>query len=303
MEIHQRIHTIDLKFTNSPGIIAAYLIPYDDKAILIECGPGSTLTNLKTGLQTSGYSIYNITDVFLTHIHLDHAGAAGWFARHGAKIHVHAVGAPHLIDPTKLLLSASRIYGDQMEPLWGKFLPVPASQISILCDGDTVVIGGLQIKAIETPGHAEHHLVYIFDDTIFTGDIGGVRISRHDHIKLPMPPPEFHLEKWQESIRRLKTLNVQNAALTHFGIFPDAMKHFDHVDSALAEIGFWINQNLPRNPPPEDIHRLFVLMEDERSEQFGLDTTARQLYDLANPTSMSANGIQRYWKKYREANY
>src|SRR4030042_4609731 len=128
---HGTVVTIDLKFMGRANAIAAYLIPHRRGAVLVECGPGSTTTALEVGLSENGFHAEDITDVLLTHIHLDHAGAAGWLARRGARIHVHSAGAPHLLDPEKLLSSAKRIYGDMMDRLWGDFLPVQAGQLNV----------------------------------------------------------------------------------------------------------------------------------------------------------------------------
>ena len=146
------LHTIDLNFKDKPGAIAAYLLPHEQGGVLIETGPASTLPALVTGIQSHGLTVEDITDVFVTHIHLDHAGASGWLARQGAHIHVHPQGAPHLVDPEKLLASASRLYGDEMHSLWGDFLPVPEAQIRIPQDGEEIRIDGLRIKPLTPPG-------------------------------------------------------------------------------------------------------------------------------------------------------
>ena len=146
----------------------------------------------------------------LTHIHLDHAGSAGWWARQGAQIYVHPVGAPHLLNPEKLLASATRIYGDQMETLWGEFLPVPQSQLNVANDAEEIVIGNLHFIPINTPGHAEHHYAYLFEDICFTGDVGGVRIPGYPYLRVPMPPPELHMSKWRDSLTRLAKRKIQS---------------------------------------------------------------------------------------------
>ena len=159
--VRSEVFTLDLNFQNRHGTIASFLIPHSRGAILVECGPSSTLPALLQGLSEHGFTARDVTDVLLTHIHLDHAGAAGWFARQGARIHVHPVGAPHLRDPEKLLTSARRIYGDSMDSLWGEFLPVPQDQLSIPLNGGEIEIDGICLRAIDTPGHAEHHFVYL----------------------------------------------------------------------------------------------------------------------------------------------
>src|SRR4030067_192880 len=132
------VHTLDLNFLGVPGTIAAYLIPHRQGVVLIESGPGSTVPALVNSLNSLGYRPADVTDVLLTHIHLDHAGAAGWLAEQGARIFVHPVGAPHLLNPEKLLASARRTSGDMMEPLWGELLPVPEDQLTVISDGEVV---------------------------------------------------------------------------------------------------------------------------------------------------------------------
>ena len=193
------IHTIDLNFLGISKAIASYLIPHDQGIVLIESGPGSTLPGLEKGLAENGFTFADITDVLLTHIHLDHAGAAGWLADQGARIHVHEVGSPHMLNPERLLASAARIYGDMMDHLWGEFLAVPEDKLNILVDGDQIEIEGLVFKAIDTPGHAYHHMAYIFEDICFSGDVGGIRLPGPPFLRLPTPPPEFHIESWRNS--------------------------------------------------------------------------------------------------------
>lgn len=299
------IYTLDLEFRALPGAIAAYLIPHAGGAVLVECGPGSTLPALQRGLEQHGLSFSDITDVLLTHIHLDHAGASGYLSRQGARIHVHKVGAPHLINPEKLLESAGRIYGDLMEPLWGEFLSVPQEQLSVLEDGQEVNVGGHTFRAVDTPGHAYHHFAYIFEDICFSGDIGGIRLARLRYLRLPMPPPEFHLEKWRESLEKLRTEH-RNAAFTriaptHFGIYEDAGWHLDAVAEALDEAQEWIEKVMPGQPDIQDLRRMFTEWTQEVSVQKGLDNHLINVQEAANPSFMSADGIQRYWRKHRLA--
>src|ERR1700690_4335969 len=213
------IITLDLNFQGKSQTIASYLIRHSSGVVLIESGPGSCLEELKARLAAIGLSVCDVTHVFLTHIHLDHAGAAGWLARQGAQIYVHPIGAPHMLNPDKLLASATRIYGDQMENLWGEFLPVPEDKLVIAKDGEEIVIGNLHFVPLDTPGHAEHHFVYIFEDTCFSGDVGGVRIPGYQYLRIPMPPPELHFGKWRESIAIIKKQKFSRIAPTHFGIF------------------------------------------------------------------------------------
>jgi glyoxylase-like metal-dependent hydrolase (beta-lactamase superfamily II) len=299
----QPVYTLDLGFQGSPGTIAAYLIPHDGGAALVECGPGSTIPALRAGLLSHGMSEKDVTDVLLTHIHLDHAGAAGWLARQGARIHVHDIGASHLIDPEKLLSSAQRIYGDAMDSLWGEFLSVPPERLSVLQDGEVVEVGDLCFRALETPGHASHHLAYLFQDICFSGDIGGVRMSGVKHLRLPMPPPEFHLELWRESIFRLQREYQRGAfqriAPTHFGLFDDPVWHLDALKNELEAVESWLMETMSGDPPLDQLTELFVSWAQARSRQQGVESTTVANFETANPSWMSATGLQRYWRKFR----
>ncbi len=293
------IHTIDLSFQGQPLAIAAYMLEHSGGVILVESGPGSTLAALEAGLQSHGYSLRDVTHVLLTHIHLDHAGAAGSLAQQGAQIFVHPVGAPHLIDPSKLIASASRIYGDLMGSLWGEILPVPQAKLTVLNDNDQVEIGNLRFLALDTPGHAEHHLAYQFEDLCFSGDVGAVRIPGYSYLRVPMPPPELHLEKWRASLVRLQAAGFKRIAPTHFGIFEDVEWHLQAALKALDDIEAWLLENRPADPPLEELKKKFVRAMDAQAYAQGLTAEAIEAYRLANPLSMSVDGLARYWKKYR----
>jgi len=301
--MNEKVHTIDLNFMGIPGAIAAYLIPHENGAILVECGPGSTVKALQDGMQTHGFRVTDLTDVFLTHIHLDHAGAAGWLALQGARIHVHPAGAPHLLDPQKLLKSAKRIYGDRMDELWGDFLPVPEGKLSIHQDEDVLNIDGLEICLLDTPGHAKHHYAYIINKTCFTGDVGGVRLNGPAHIRLPMPPPEFHLETWRESLARLQAELASGAfsriAATHFGIYEDPDWHLAAAQQTLNEVEEWILKVMPGDPAIEQLREQYINWAREQTLKAGVSSKTIESYERANPSWMSAYGIQRYWRKHR----
>ena len=294
--------TLDLNFQGLKQAIAAYAIPHSSGLVLVECGPGSTLPALETALAEEGYSPADVTHVLLTHIHLDHAGAAGWLARQGTDVYVHPVGAPHMLNPEKLLSSAGRIYGDRMDMLWGEFLSVPEDKLKVAEDAQDIVIGNLRFLPVNTLGHAEHHYAYIFEDLCLSGDIGGVRIPGFPYMRLPMPPPELHLEKWRESVRRLKQEKFKHIAPTHFGIFDDADWHLNELEKHLDSVASWLEGVMPADPSVEEFRGAFTTWMKEQAAEAGLSERAIETYLLANPLDMSADGLQRYWKKFRMAN-
>jgi glyoxylase-like metal-dependent hydrolase (beta-lactamase superfamily II) len=295
-----KIHTIDLDFLGRKGTIAAYLVPHAVGCILVETGPESTIDTLTTRMKELGFGISDVTDIFLTHIHLDHAGSAGWWARHGATIHVHEVGAPHLINPEKLLASAGRLYGDKMDFLWGEFLPVPEDKLSIMHDHETYAVGGLSVLALDVPGHASHHLAYFIEGACFSGDIGGIRLSPQHYVRLPMPPPDLNLDQWRKSIRRIQQQHPNKIVPTHFGVYSDADWHLQAVLDELDAVENWMERILPYNPAIAAFRQQFADFERTRAIHAGVTSDMVESQQIANPSSMSADGIYRYWKKFRQ---
>jgi len=293
--------TLDLNFQGMAQAIAVFLIRHADGAVLVECGPGSTVEALTAGLAAHGLLPRDVTHVLLTHIHLDHAGAAGWLASQGARIYVHPVGAPHMLNPEKLLRSAKRIYGDEMQSLWGEFVPVPAASLITLVDGEEIRIGGLRFAAIDTPGHAEHHYAYLLEDLCFTGDIGGIRIPGFPYLRIPMPPPELHFEKWRLSLQRLRALKFSRIAPTHFGVFTDADWHLQALEQVIDATVDWLEKVMQRDPDVNELRRRFLEWTNAEGVRQGLTDDVIKAYDLANPLGMSADGLFRYWHKVRNA--
>jgi glyoxylase-like metal-dependent hydrolase (beta-lactamase superfamily II) len=294
-----RIVPIDLIFQGKTEAIASYLIRDGDAVVLVESGPGSTLSALEAGLAKEGLSPRNVTHVLLTHIHLDHAGAAGWLSQQGAEIYIHPVGAPHMINPEKLIASATRIYGDRMNQLWGEFLPVAQTRLKVPKDAEEIVIGRLRFLPVNTPGHADHHFAYIFEDVCFSGDIGGVRIPGFQYLRAPMPPPELHFGKWRESLARLKGLNFKRIAPTHFGMYGDPAWHLQTLDETLSSMESWLERVMAHNPSIEELRQEFTTYMEEESREKNLSMDVIRAYSLSNPVGMSADGLMRYWKKFR----
>lgn len=297
------LHTLDLHFQDRPQTIATYLIPHNDGAALVETGPGSTFPMLQAKLADLGLTPADISEVLLTHIHLDHAGAAGHLAQHGATIYAHRIGVPHLSDPHKLLASAERIYGDEMDRLWGEMHPVPESQLVALEDGDTVSLGEGKAIALDTPGHASHHMSYVIGDVCFTGDVGGVRMPGETYVELPLAPPEIHLDHWRQSLTRLDAAisrhDVSRLAPTHFGIYDDVAAHLDRLAGTIDAAEEWTDETLPDLANDEEALCATVTeWMHTLAATNGVDEAAWQDYELANPSWMAALGLRRYWQKH-----
>jgi len=293
------ITVIDLNFQNKTQAIASYLIRDGDAVVLVESGPGSTLPALTTALAKESLSPRDVTHLLLTHIHLDHAGAAGWLSRQGAEVYVHPNGAPHLLNPEKLIASATRIYADRMQTLWGEFLPVEEKQLKVPKDAEEISIGNMKFIPVNTPGHAEHHFCYLFEDICFSGDVGGVRIPGYAYLRAPMPPPELHFERWHESIARLKKEKFKRIAPTHFGIYDDAEWQLNELERILTATEKWLEEVMPADPSIESLREQFTVWMEDESRKQGLSGDVIRAYTLANPIGMSADGLLRYWKKVK----
>jgi glyoxylase-like metal-dependent hydrolase (beta-lactamase superfamily II) len=291
------IHTIDLDFQGMEHAIASYLVTGPEGPVLIETGPASTIGTLVERLGELGYEPRDVRHVFVTHIHLDHAGAAGWWAQQGANVYVHEVGAPHLIDPSRLLSSAARIYGDQMDMLWGETLPAPKDRVTALSGGEVVRAAGLEITAIDTPGHASHHLVYRLNDVAFTGDAAGVRILRSPLVDIPAVPPEFNREVWFETLTRLRAEGFEALYLTHFGSLEDVTGHLDAVRELIAEASGFVQALMRAGLDRDAIVELYTEWNLERAAAAGVSEENIGQSSLANPMAMSVDGISRYWRK------
>jgi glyoxylase-like metal-dependent hydrolase (beta-lactamase superfamily II) len=292
-----KIHTLDLNFQGLPQTIASYLLEGPDGAVLIETGPGSTLPTLLAQLQAHGYGPTDIQNVLVTHIHLDHAGAAGWWASQGATVYVHHFGARHLIDPGKLMASASRIYGDKMDSLWGEMVPAPAKRVVALYDNDQFEVAGLTGHALETAGHARHHHVFQIGRIGFTGDTAGIRLPGSVFIDLPAPPPEFDREEWLVSLERLRQVDFEQIYPTHFGPVTDVAFHLDKMEYLVNEVTEWIKRQMEAGLSRDQIVTAYENWTRSRGTADGIEADTMRLYEMANPLYMSVDGIMRYWQK------
>lgn len=290
------IHTLDL-LDRAPRVIASFLLETSEGPVVLETGPESRFEVLEAALRQHGYAVQEVRHVFVTHIHLDHAGAAWRFAEHGATVYVHPKGAPHLIDPSKLWASASRIYGEQMEPLWGRMGYVPQAQVRALEDQERVKIGEFTIEALDTPGHASHHHAYRIDSVLIAGDVAGVRIGRGPVLP-PCPPPDIHIETWRQSLARLRGLGLQTLYLTHFGPVSDVQAHLAALEARLLDWADWMRRRLKAGRTREEIVPEFEAHVADELHAAGLSDEEVREYEFADPAWMSVDGLIRYWTKH-----
>lgn len=289
------IRVIDLEF-GRPHIIAAFLLETSLGPVLIETGPESCFDRLEAGLLRFGYRVEDLTAVLLTHIHLDHAGAAWRLAERGATVYVHPAGAPHLYDPGRLWASAARIYGDQMEALWGNARPIDPARVRLLEDQSILAFGDHPIQVLHSPGHASHHVVFHTRGSLFTGDVAGVRIGRGPVVP-PCPPPDIHIETWLTTLNRLQALGSQTLYLTHFGAFSDP-QHLALLGQRLVEWAEWVRQGMARGASREILEPLFTRYVMDQLEASGLSPHEVDEFEKADPAWMSLWGLMRYWEKY-----
>jgi glyoxylase-like metal-dependent hydrolase (beta-lactamase superfamily II) len=296
-----QIQALDLAFQNVPKVTASYLVTGSAGPVLVETGPGSTLPTLKSRLAAAGYGTTDIRHVLVTHIHLDHAGAAGWWAQQGAQVYVHHIGAPHLIDPSRLLASASRIYGDQMQTLWGEMVPAPAERVVPLFDGDLIEVEGLTFTAMETPGHASHHHAYRLGDVAFVGDAAAIHLPELALVDLPAPPPEFNLEIWLATVERLEMESCSIIYPTHFGPLVEWRHHLGLLTDLMKEAAEFVRVRMEKVFERDDIVHDYVSWQRERANESKVDEEAFHRYEVVNPLYMSVDGIMRYWQKKARA--
>lgn len=274
---------IDLLHLGRPHSIGCYLLDTDDGPALFDCGPATTIDALKEGLDAEGLRLADVRHLLLSHIHLDHAGAAGALVREHPELQVHVseIGAPHLVDPSRLERSARRLYGDSFDRLWGELVPVPEANLRIV--GDEV----LGLECFPTPGHASHHVSYLDrDGTLYAGDAAGVRIQPGRYVMPPTPPPEFDLATWQRTVDEIERRQPERLALIHFGVADDPLRHLADLRLELYD---WSEFVLGGASEEE-----FVAYGLAELANAGEDTGT---YDVAMPLWQSYRGLSRWAEK------
>jgi glyoxylase-like metal-dependent hydrolase (beta-lactamase superfamily II) len=293
---------IDLLHLGRPHVIGTYLLLGDQPA-LIDPGPASTLATMETGLAAHGIALADIQTILLTHIHLDHAGATGTLLRRypHLRVYVHTRGAPHLFAPEKLIHSATRLYGDAMQRLWGPILPVPEQAINLLSGGETLRIGGRTLQVYDAPGHASHHVIY-FDahsGAAFVGDTGGVCRPGAAVARPATPPPDIDIEAWQRSLDMLRALNPSALLLTHFG---PAYQPLAYIEDYRATLLHWAEIVRIGLSSGADEAAQIAQLNQVAQASLGPATSAEDatLYEQASSTPLSWHGLARYWRKRAE---
>ncbi len=295
------IHTLDLRFQNTPGIIAAYLIETGKELALVETGPASTLPVLLEQIKARGFAPDAIKHVFVTHVHLDHAGAAGWWAQQGATVYVHPRGAQHLIAPEKLIASARRVYVDKFDSLWGDMLPAPADKVVTLADGEPVKVGIMIITALDTPGHARHHLAYVCEGNCFTGDVAGVRLQGSDYLSVAAAPPQFDPVTYLDSITRLHDADFNKLYLTHFGKVTDVSSHLTHYARRVGLVADVVKSLMDHQLAGDNLRAAYTKLEHDAAMKIGVNECDWLRYELANLAGISADGIALFHQKNPQA--
>ena len=287
-----RITPLDLHFQGTPGLIASYLVESGGELALIETGPGSTLANLRAALKSQGVDENAIRKIFVTHIHLDHAGAAGWFAQNGATIYCHPYAARHLIDPSKLIESARSVYLDQMDTLWGEMLPAPADKVVAMQDGDSVPFGEVRVTAWDTPGHARHHHAFVIGGICFAGDTAGMRLAGTDYLSVTAAPPQFDPVAYVASIDRLLAANFDQLYLTHFDAVPDVKAHLTAYRARITEVHQRVAAWHAAGWSEQQIREGYRDAEHAIARQAGLSEADWIRSEASNGTAMCADGVR-----------
>jgi glyoxylase-like metal-dependent hydrolase (beta-lactamase superfamily II) len=271
---------LDLRHLGHERVIGSYLLETEDGTALQDCGPTTCVPELKACLAERGLELTDVRHLLLSHIHLDHAGAAGVLVREhpGLQVHVSEIGAPHLVDPSRLERSARRLYGDDFDRLWGELAPVPGENIHVV--GDKT----LGLATFPSPGHASHHVCYLDrEGTLYAGDAAGVRIRPSEFVLPPTPPPEVDLEVWGQTLDEIARLAPERMALIHFGVFEDVERHLEELRRRLHE---WAE-------------RVRAGATEEQFAALAADDLAadQAAYEQAMPFWQSYAGLKRYWEK------
>ncbi len=292
----------DLEFQGLPRIVATAVAQGRDGLAIIDPGPSSTLPVLRRHLAALGASVGDITTLLITHIHLDHAGATGTLLRENPRIRVvvHEVGAPHMVDPSRLLASAGRLYGADMERLWGAVQPVPASSITTVVGGEGLTVGGRPWLVAYTPGHASHHVSYFSPESgiAFVGDTGGVQVRPGGFVLPPTPPPDIDLAQWTASLTRIAAWHPQSLFMTHFGPTHAVDAHLAELQDHLQLVERLARQALVTSEE-EPAREAWFVAEVRRELARRMGEADLRAYDVAGRFDLNWRGMVRFLTRRR----
>jgi len=292
---------VDLKFLGNPEIIAAAVLHGAGGVALVDPGPSTTIGTLEGALAAKGLALADVNAILLTHIHLDHAGSTGSLVKRlpGATVYVHARGARHLVDPTRLLDSANRLYGDDMDRLWGEFLAVPAGNVRALAGGETIEAGGRRLDVAYTPGHASHHVSYLDRATgvAWVGDVAGIRRGSGRYVMPPTPPPDIDIELWNASLDQIARWDPDTLFLTHFGPWQGVRAHVAEMRERLADWAGRAHALLGRGELDETARCDAFVQEIVADLAAHVDPPEVEFYQRAGRIDYSWLGLVRYWTK------
>ena len=291
---------IDLKFRGDTCVIATAVIDVPGGVAIVDPGPSSCLEHLRRSLHAHGAAVSDIQSILLTHIHLDHAGATGSLVREhpGIRVFVHERGARHMADPSRLFDSARRLYGADMDSLWGEFLAVPAANLQSLAGGEEVAVGERRFEVAYTPGHASHHVCYYdrASGMAFVGDTAGIRIGRSGYVMPPTPPPDIDLDAWGRSLDIIHAWRPATLFVTHFGPHEGFAPHLAAFREELAEFSRIVRASLDRAGTDEE-HIAAFEAEVARLLRGRLPDVDAVRYARAAPVAQCWMGLARYWRK------
>ena len=293
---------IDLGFQDVQGVIGAYLLAGSGELALIESGPSSTRGHLARGIAEAGYDLGDVSRLIVTHIHLDHAGAAGTLLRDypQMRLTVHPNGAPHMIDPGRLVKSATRIYGDQMERLWGEVVGVDPERVDVIQDGDVIEVAGTSLLVKDAPGHAGTQVVLLDGQTgvLFSADAAGARLQGSAYVCPTISPPELDFPVWEQTVKMMRALKPKTLALTHFGVFHDADRHLAQlIPNIEAEVAV-AREVLRTEADVDALTERLLAREREIYAAEGADVEERmRQMEYAMPAWLGSLGLLRVFKK------
>jgi glyoxylase-like metal-dependent hydrolase (beta-lactamase superfamily II) len=296
------VTALDLGFLGRPGAIAAGLLEGPRGLAIVDPGPASCLDGLRTSLSSHGHRLEDVDAILVTHIHLDHSGGVGVLVRSnpGLQVYVHRRGAPHVVDPSKLVSSASRLYGDRMGPLWGEILPVPEANVHALDGGEVLQIAGVEVRVAYTPGHAVHHVSYFetTGGTAFAGDVGGIRVGQPLLVLPPTPPPDIDVEAWDASLARIRAWKPRRVFITHYGGFDRPLEHLADLEDRLHDMANTVRSLvLDQGLTAERRQRRFVDRMVAMFRERLPDEEWVRRYETAVPLDHCWQGLARYWEK------